>query len=541
MGKRLLIIGRRKLIYLTVTISIILLLGVFTYQLNLIKSTIANPTPSVMYDYSGTALVPNDAIWHGEVPELLNNYLLKRLDQLPEMMFPKSTSKQMIARFSLRSLDPEQELPAIYLNHMYFGYGLLGINNASHYFFNKDLDQISEIEVLFLLYKSTMSSESSSEDDFLRFLGNVFREGIISQDMLYSYFDEIPTVIQNTYRETTAVQSYILQVIKELEKKGYKEVEFFRRGHRLYTYFNPSIQHVMFTEFQNEQNFPKFENAPVEGGMVIVDQRTGGIHALMGGREYQESDFNRATETTRQPASTFKPLIVYAPAIEVGWTPESVLLDKPIRFGDFEPWNLDRDFRGEVSLREAIVESYNVPAAWLLYEIGFLTGIDYINRFNLFEIDIEDGIKLSHGFTSVGTSPLAIAQAYTIFTNEGKMIEAHSIQKLDKRNSFFSRKHKPKETRIITEGTAMEMKNLLYHVVEEGTGVHAQSSNQTLGGKTGTTSFDGWFVGFNEQYMGALWIGPDEVIPENRGDLSRYPAKLFGNIFYEINKLEELD
>ncbi|MDT8858831.1 penicillin-binding transpeptidase domain-containing protein [Alkalihalobacillus sp. MEB130] len=530
---------KKRLITISLFISILLATVVMISQITMVRSTIAQPNQSVLYDDNHTPLVPHTFLVEGEVPVFLSSYLLELENRgsLSQLMYPQSPVKRFLSTFFIPNDQNEQQ--KLYANHMYFGHGLIGINNASQYFFQKKVDELTEAELVFLFVQLEQRSYEDIAYEMNEMASEFLRRGLLSEDVHAQVVRDIPATVETAYHEQTAVHSYVAHVIDEIQAHGYDEEDFFRRGYDIYTNMDREFQLALFRQFSDDEYFPDTDETMVEGSMVILNHSTGDVKALMGGREYLANTFNRATETTRQPASAFKPLIVFAPAIEVGWRPESTLIDQPLRIGDFSPRNHDHEFRGEVTLAKAFTSSYNVPATWLLNQIGFKTGIDYITRFNLFEIDVNDGYGLALGFTSVGTSPLAMAQAYTVFPNKGNMLDTQAISKVE---GMFQRsiiQASKKERKIFEEETAEITTDLLVEAVENGSGESAKVEHEKWAGKTGTTSFDGWFVGFNEQYLGAVWIGPDEVIPENRMSLIHYSGELFKSVILDYQNVDE--
>jgi penicillin-binding protein 2A len=527
-----------SLLFLIIIIFIITYLFVETAK---VKSILENPQPTIIYDKDSHELIEleDTHISSRAVPNFILSYVKhgKKYEEIPEYLFPNSSFKKAVCTILADTFYSDKQLIDFYLSHMYFKNGVLGLENAAQYYFNKTIHETSQIEKVFLLSQTRSSTNTDQLKNSEKFLEKLYSEKLITENEYKEFIVGLPKLIESLHHSKTYAQSYVDYVIRELESRyGIKENEFFRKGYKVYTYLDKDIQEFLYSHYQNSKNFPKENNEIIESGMVILDHRNGEIAGLIGGRKYQNSLLNRAFMTTRQPASTFKPLMVFAPAIEKGWENSDRLKDVPMKFETFQPINYDHDYRGTVSLHEALIMSYNVPATWLLYKIGFEDGFEFINKFDLFEVTKKDGYKLANGFPSVGTSPLAMAQAYTIFPNDGKMVDAHTIKRMETHKGKVKYKEKLEEKKIIEKKTAKIMTDLLVDVVEEGTGKRAGIEGQQIAGKTGTTSYDAWFIGFNEKYVGAVWMGPDDVLPENRlkyaGD--RKPLTLFKSIFSEL-------
>jgi penicillin-binding protein 2A len=345
-------------------------------------------------------------------------------------------------------------------------------------------------------------------------------------------------MVETINNSNTIAQAYVQLVIKELVTElDLTEADLFRKGYTIQSNLDSKIQTDLIQVFSNNELFPEHTNTFIEAGMAIIDYQSGGITGIVGGRNYHTSTFNRAIDTTRQPASTFKPLFVYGPAIDLGWEADDKLNDSPMTLGDFTPKNYDYKYRGGVTLNESLTMSYNVPTAWLLNEIGLETGLEYIDKFDLFNLKPEEGFKLAMGYTDIGTSPLELSKAFSVFPNDGVFKEASTINTVITSYGKVVFEPSSKETKIYEKNTGKIMTSLLKEVVKVGTGKEAQVDGKKIAGKTGTTSYDGWFVGYDDRYVGAVWLGPDEVIPENRMNIdgSGYPATIFQMVFSELN------
>lgn len=507
-------------------------------QIFLTKHDIETSNTSIIYDKNRNLAiqVSSGTTTFKKIPRIALDYIEKdnQYKNIDKIVYPDNVFKQSIAKLLTKSLYNEHELKELYLNQLYFQNGIIGIHSAANYYFNKKIEELTKMETIYLLSKTVNLSENN-EMNLTLFIRDLYKNKMISKVDENTFIYRIPSLIESLYNEKTYNQSYIDFVIHEVESNlKMKEEVFFRKGLKIYSNLDPKIIYTLYSEVQKtKMGMSPVTTDPIETGIAIIDFRTGKIVALLGGRKYQHSNLNRAFQITRQPASAFKPLIVFAPAIDLGWKPSDKLKDVPLRFGSFKPKNYDYIYRGEVTLKEALIHSYNVPAAWLLNKIGLDKGISYVKKTGLFHINKKDGLGLALGFTSVGTSPLALAQAYSIFPNDGELVNAHAVYMVKGSFGRTIYKVKQEENKIIDKKSARIMNDLLHDVVNKGTGEKAKVKGQSIAGKTGTTSYDAWFVGYNKQYVGAIWMGPDEVTPENRMDFGGgdAPAPLFKNIF----------
>ncbi len=525
----------KRLLLIAVTGSVFVFIIFIFNQVLEVNKNLKSPTSTILLDNNGEEIVEQNNTWirSEDVPELITTYMKKEKDNLEQLLYPTQTIKRLLTSVILITYSKDETFE-VYINKVYLDNGIIGFENAANYYFDKRLKDTSVLEQIYLLYKSKNLESQNIQVDLENMITTLVNDNYIEKD---TYQSDIPGLLKGLHHKNTFAQTYVDLASDELSDiLGQEESEIFRNGYIITTNLNRALQLHLYDSFMDQKTFPENENTFVEGGIVVLESETGEVAGLMGGREYQLSTYNHSTDTTRQPASTFKPLIAYGPAMELGWKPEDTLEDKPLSFNGYEPKNHDRTFHGEVSLHESLVMSYNVPTAWLLYKIGLENGLAYINKFDLFEIDPTDEYKLALGFTRVGTSPLAIAQAYTSFANEGKMVHAQTIQRIETQSGKVKYKTKVKKTKIFEKATADTMTSLLQDVVQEGTADNAQISGQQIAGKTGTTSFDGWFVGYNEKYVGAVWMGPDEVVPENRMWFGSSPSSLFKRIFQDLGE-----
>jgi penicillin-binding protein 1A len=250
----------------------------------------------------------------------------------------------------------------------------------------------------------------------------------------------------------------------------------------------------------------------VQGAFIALNNATGEIKAMVGGYDFDASEFNRATQAMRQVGSTFKPF-VYAAALENGMEPASTILDDPISFTDplgriWQPSNYDGKFKGEITLRQALIESRNVPTIKIASLIGIKNVLVMARRFGLGG-PMEPYLPLAIG--ACEATPLEMATAFTVFPNLGFQPKPYFIRKIEDYDHVQKELAKPQTRRVLDPELAQQMLRLLQDVVQDGTAKAARSLNRPLGGKTGTTNdfADAWFVGFSPSITAAVWVGFD--------------------------------
>ena len=260
------------------------------------------------------------------------------------------------------------------------------------------------------------------------------------------------------------------------------------------------------------------QNSGVQGALLAIDNATGDIKAMVGGRDYDESKFNRATQARRQSGSSFKPF-VYTAAVDQGAEPDDVVLDAPTTFNSagtpYSPRNFDRKFEGNITLRHAIAESRNVPAVRLAQKVGMAAVADYARRFGI-SSPIPPYLP-----TALGAADLTLYEqtaAFTVFPNDGLRIEPRYIRKVTDYEGHVLEQDFPDARDAISQKTARTMVSLLEEVVKHGTGGPARKLKHPVAGKTGTTNdyTDAWFIGFSPSLTCGVWIGYDEK--KNLGD-----------------------
>ena len=337
---------------------------------------------------------------------------------------------------------------------------------------------------------------------------------------------------------------YVDAVLDEaINQYDLSQEEIMTRDYRIYTEMDQNIQSSLEKVFNQGSLFPDGKDETlVQSGSVLLDPKTGGIRGLVGGRgDYVFRGFNRATHIKVQPGSTLKPLAVYTPALESGYETTSILKDEEMVFGDYAPQNFSRTFQGEVPMYEAVAQSLNMPTVWLLNEIGLDNGISSLEKFGI-PLEKEDhylGIAL--GGMSKGISPLQLAEAYSVFANEGNREDSHLITKIVGPTGNVVAEHKNKSTKVTSKRVANEVTSLLLGVVESGTGQGTKIPGIQLAGKTGSTQLpyedingtkDQWFVGYTPNLVGAVWLGYDKT--DRQHYLSSSSSETVVPIFREI-------
>ena len=254
------------------------------------------------------------------------------------------------------------------------------------------------------------------------------------------------------------------------------------------------------------------QDSGAQGALIAIDNVSGGIKAMVGGRDFELSKFNRATQALRQVGSSFKPY-VYTAAIDQGASPDDTILDAPVTFqtasGPYTPHNYDEKFEGTITLRRALAQSRNIPALKLADQVGIKSVIDYAHRFGITS-NIPPFLPVALGAAEV--TLYEQTSAFSVFPSDGVRITPRYISKVTDYDGRVLEEDFPDVKDVISARTARIMTGMLQQVVLHGTGVAAASMKVPLGGKTGTTNdfTDAWFVGFSPSMTCGVWIGFDE-------------------------------
>jgi penicillin-binding protein 2A len=557
----------------------LLLFNIFIWTSDISKLEDANPMPTIIYDQNGEiaskiSVSSIEAVSIEKIPIDLINAVVATEDQRfykhsginyvsiiraffknlvsGEIVAGGSTVTQQLAKNAFLTHDrtytrkikelfltkkiertySKEEIIEMYLNHIYFGEGAWGIQRAAYIYFGKDVSELTlnESAMLAGLIKAPsilspfkdMDKAVERRDVVLSLMEN---EGYITQDELSKAKEQAIVLegkkIEDDYKGKYPF--YIDHIISEaINKYGLTKNEILSGGLHIYTELNPTIQNETEKVYQNLDYFPESTaDQLLQSGAIFIDSSTGGIKALVGGRgEHTFLGFNRATQLKRQPGSTMKPLAVYTPALEQGYEVYDSLEDQPLNINGYQPNNYDRQFRGQVTMYDALVYSYNVPPVWLLNQMGLDYGINALERFGIPLQKEDHSLPIALGGMQEGTSPLSMAQAFSTFPNDGLMVQAHSIVRIEDANGELLGSWKKNAVRVTDSEVAQKMTYMLKGVVEEGTGSNAQINGIDIAGKTGTTELpfgniegakDHWFVGYTPELVGAVWLGYDHT------------------------------
>lgn len=509
------------------------------------------------YDHAGIDLwsigraVVTD-IMHGKFVEggsTITQQLAKNLFLTSEKTLLRKATEASMAVALENNYDKDTILE-LYMNTIFFGQGTYGVKAASKVYFGKDdLKELELWEIATLAaipkapsYYNPITDPERSKTQRGIVLRLMHEQGYITKEQMEQAAKVDYVRPERQSNERIVNQAYIDFVLQEVSRRTkLTEEQLLLGGYAIHTTLDQRTQEIMHSTLSNADWYPKDgPEQQVESGMVIMDPYNGEIIAMFGGRGYVPRGTNRATER-RQPGSSFKPLAVFAPALETGdWQPYSRLVDRQISFNGYTPKNYNSKYRGEVTMIDAVKDSINVPAVWLLNEIGIRTGMQYAESVGIeFAADNQDrNLSIALGGLTVGASVLEMAQAYTPFANQGEWTEAFAITKIVDAQGKLYYEHKPHTKSVMSPQNAWYMTLMLQQAVDHGTGQSARM-NRPVAGKTGTTQYDRvpgtnkdvWFVGYTPEWVASVWMGfprTDEAHHLTSG--SGTPAKLFSEV-----------
>jgi penicillin-binding protein 1A len=431
----------------------------------------------------------------------------------------------------------KNEILELYLNQVYFGSGAYGVGAASQRYFGKPVHDLTlpEAAIIAGLLKAPSKYSPATNPEGARARGRVVIEnmveaGFITPDQEKRALAE-PVVFANQKIASAGsdagyVIDYILDQMPPISSAGDAEVI-------VQTTLDKALQRT--AQKVVKETLEKKGNAfgASQAALVVLD-RDGGIRALVGGRDYAQSQFDRAVKAKRQPGSAFKPF-VYLAALEHGLTPDSVAMDGPITIGNWSPKNDNNKFAGPVTLRQALAQSLNTVAVRLNQDVGQGRTIEVARRFGI-RSELHDGPSLALGTSEV--SLLELSGAYAVFSNGGQAVEPHVISRVSLSSGRVIYQSPPPRTdRVASLREIGALNDMLNAVVVYGTGRRAALPDRPVAGKTGTTQDfrDAWFIGYTSDLTAGVWVGNDDGKPMKRTTGGSLPAEIWKQIMRVAN------
>ncbi|HEX4040608.1 MAG TPA: penicillin-binding protein 1A [Xanthobacteraceae bacterium] len=516
---------------------------------NLIKATLATEDRR-FYDHYGIdiqgvfrAFVTNtEAGGVVQGGSTITQQLAKNLFLSNERTYQRKINEAFLALWLEAHLS-KNEILKLYLDRAYLGGGAFGVDAAARYYFGKSVRDVTLAEAAMIagLFKaptkfSPLVNLPAARARANVVLDNLVDNGFMTEGQVYGARRNPATPVD---RSAEDVPNYYLDwafdEVRRLVETFPKSVT--ARSFIVRTALDGNLQHYAEREVESELRQYGRDYGASQVAAVIADL-DGGVRAMVGGRDYGESQFNRATDSLRQPGSSFKPY-VYATALANGFTPQSVVVDSPVCIGNWCPHNYSGGYSGAVTLLEAITHSINVIPVKLSIMLG--KGNPKLGRAMIVQTARNFGIttplpdtpSLPIGADGVSVVEHAVADA--TFPNLGRAVAPHAALEIRTDSGKlvwrFDRDG-PKPRQVITPQVAIEMIKMQNSVVENGTGRRAELDGVPTCGKTGTTNDwrDGWFVGYTGNFVGAVWMGNDDFSPTKRMTGGTLPAMTWHNI-----------
>ncbi len=447
----------------------------------------------------------------------------------------KRKIKEAILAYQVEKHYTKDQIMLMYLNYIYLGQGSYGVQAAAQTYFGKDAWELNLPECALLaalpkapeVYNPFKDAQAAIRRRNL-VLKRMAELGHITQDMAQKA-RKAPLGLRQHEQESSIAAYFIEEVRRQImDRLGYDAV--YKEGLKVYTTLDERIQMAANKAFydgiamldqrleaDDQAGYNGKDNLVVQGALVAIEPKTGMVKALIGGRDFDKSEFNRAVQAMRQPGSAIKPFI-YATAFSLGYTPIYTLMDEPVSFGSkrkhnyWEPKNYDNKHHGMMTLRDALITSNNVVTARLLNEIGIDLVVDKLRDYG-FSGEIKPYLSLALG--AFETTLLELTAAYAVFVNQGYYKEPVFITHIEDQSGNILYREKSTSRQVISSQVAFLITDIMQGVVNEGTGWRAKALPFPVAAKTGTASdyTDAWFIGYSSELVAGVWIGRDKKVP----------------------------
>ena len=433
---------------------------------------------------------------------------------------------EVVLAFEIENKYTKKQILEMYMNQIYFGQGCYGVETASHVYFGKDAKDLSLPQCAML---AGLPNSPNYYSPFRSLEAAKYRQAIVLDQMAkYGYITEaqaaeakaadVGLASPEAAKSTGSTASYFINYVIQAISDKYDSDAIYKEGLQVYTTLNLDMQKeaekVMAANLPDGNKDANGLTQP-QGALLTLEVGTGHVKAMVGGRG--EDHFNRATQMVRQPGSAFKPF-VYLTAFENKFSPYDTVSNESKTYpGGWTPKNYGGTSGGKVTLEEALVHSMNIPTIDLADKVGMSKVLDTAEACGISTL-VKDGkstdnnLAASIGGLTNGVSMIDMAKAYSVFANNGKLVEPMVILKvIDRNGNVLEDNSAPKEGKqVVDEVSVHRLTCILEEVISRGTGGNAMIG-RPMAGKTGTTDdeHDAWFVGYTPEMVTAVWIGDD--------------------------------
>ncbi|MEK3881344.1 PBP1A family penicillin-binding protein [Paenibacillus sp. PL2-23] len=458
----------------------------------------------------------------------ITQQLAKNVFLTADKTFFRKATEASIA-VALEQQMTKDEILTMYLNRIYFGKGISGVKSAAQFYFGVELQDLElwQAATLAAMPKAPnrynpINDPDASMNRRAVVLSLMHKNGYITeQEMLEAKAVVYEPPANQEEMKSGSYHAFVDFVLEEaMSITNMKEDELRVSGLHIYTTLNPQAQRAMDEQFANDDNFEKsVDDQIVQSSMIIIDHRNGEIKALAGGRDYEMRGWNRV-DKLRQPGSAIKPIVAYGPALETGeYFPWSTLKNDKECFSNYCP--SDAWGAVPVTMTQAMKESRNLAAVWMLNEVGIKNAAAFAEKLGI-QLEADDrNLAMALGGLTKGASPLQMAAAYSVMANDGKSVDPHTITRITGKSYSYEYKA-PASKQLMSPETAFYLTEMMQTVVAKGgTGARA-AIDRPVAGKTGTTQHgipgykgdgikDAWFVGYTAEWTAAVWMGYDKT------------------------------
>jgi len=460
--------------------------------------------------------------------------------QLAKTLFltPKKTVKRKIKEailaFQLERRYTKDEILRLYLNQVYFGSGAYGVQSAAQIFFEKPVADLGLAEcalIVAMLKAPSRYSPLVNPDLAIKRRNIVLKQmrktGIISEAVMGKASEQ--PFLRGNRQKNRRFAPYFVDYIRPFLEDRLGASALYKGGLKVMTTLDASLQKAAeaavvkgLSDLKKRMGKKRLEMAEPQCALVCLEVKSGAILALVGGRDYAESLFNRAANARRQPGSAFKPFI-YAYAIEKGFTQGSPILDLPVAYQagkegqTWRPENFSRTYSGEMTLRKALAYSKNIPAVRLLETLGPESVIQFARSLGI-RSALLPNLSLALGTSE--TILMELTSAFSVFPNNGERTVPFGVRRITDPQGSVVTDLKPQKTVVMSRAGAAVMVDMLRAVVMEGTGKKAKALHRPVAGKTGTTNDyrDALFIGFSPTLAIGVWVGQDRHVTLGKGE-----------------------
>lgn len=481
-------------------------------------------------DLKGIARAIIKDIWAGKFVEgasTITQQLAKTLFLNPKKTLVRKLKEAFLA-FHLERRYTKDEILELYLNQVYFGSGAYGVESAARIFFNKSVKDLTLAECSLV---SAMPKAPSKYSPLVNRDLAIKRRNIVLKQMLETgiineteYNKALNETLNLSKKNKNSLKApYFVEYVKDFLENIIGSSRLYKGGLTIYTTLSYELQKTAedaiakgISDLESRMIQQGMINPDPQSALVCLDIQSGGILAMIGGKNFYKSPYNRATVARRQPGSAFKP-IVYAHAMEKGFTQNMMILDAPVAFkgrkkGEaWKPENFSKNYQGEITLRKALALSKNIPAVRLIEILGPSSVVQFGYKLGI-KSTLSPNLSLALGTSEV--TLLELTSAYTVFPNRGKSIKPYGVMEIVDHNGRIVWRAKPKKRLVMSRTGAAIMTDMLMAVVKEGTGKKANIIKRPVAGKTGTTDKckDALFVGFSPSIATGVWVGRDKFV-----------------------------